>query len=782
MAKFYYGLDINKGLSQLESSRQSIANLGLNSDDLSVISGIFEANVTKEDLKNISNLDIDFSAEMVKLYYSTLAYNNLVETTKTIDEPIPGELNINSQISAAAIKYKYFNFGTNEIDFADVSTSRASAWSSFEADITQTSPIYYGGKLVLTPNVNNNSILDLDSISKTSELKARRFPSQLPTHTVSLNVNGQDLKFYAMRGIPVTFDVFYKNGTYRMGITRPSGYPNPSFVRRNLDDNREKVQALGLRTNIQDFDTVSRPRVLEFYYNPSNINEFQLSNLNMSRFTDTIMETLIYLDVRNNNFSEIPNFKRVAPTLQTLLLSGNNLARSSNTANYQLNNFLNKTTLQHLEINGCFSDSEQINLSTFTSLKTLSHIAGYAVGLSRIMTSTGATHKVNSASIENYTVRGHRYTSLDPSVTTASNLKYIDITNNRLDGTFNLASSQLVTFISASTNRHNVVNVSGKTNLVEYTYTNSRGTIPTDSTIVGKFTGCVNLQRINLNNCKATGSIETAFANLPSLTYLDLRLTSTTGRITNSSFFRTTKLDSLFISNGNYSNSSSFFTSSSLLNLIELNRLYVYDNIRIVGSFPDISRCRKLSIIYVQNTGLSGTIPNFQNQSQLSSVTMRNSLFSGNMPRIRNNTVKDIIVDSNRITSSNSSPFPYFECPSLENLIAFKNLLAGPIPSFAGCAALKVIDLSNNGFTSYNFGSISTNKFLTNIDISNNNLDKNSINSFIIDLLENWKLNNRAGVSVNILGNQYTTASITSNEAANNALNFLISQRWSIIY
>ena len=212
MAKFYYGLDINKYLGQLENTREALINLGLNPDDLDVIRGLSAADVTRSDIRNISGLDVDFKDELAKIYYGTSNYSIFIQNEKTIADDIPGNIQINSQLGASAIKYKYIKFENSTINYADISTSRVSAWSSFDSPVTATSPIYYGGKVTVTPDGTNTSKLNITGLHKTTSLKKRRFASEVPTHKVKLNINGSDMEFYAMRGIPLTFEAYYKNG------------------------------------------------------------------------------------------------------------------------------------------------------------------------------------------------------------------------------------------------------------------------------------------------------------------------------------------------------------------------------------------------------------------------------------------------------------------------------------------------------------------------------------------------------------------------------------------
>lgn len=793
MANFYYGLDTSKYLGQLENTRQALINLGLNPDDIDVIKGLASANVSRNDIKNISNLDVDFKYELIKIFNGTSNYSFFIQGQQTIADEVSGNIQINSQIGASSIKYKYIKFSANPtIEYADISTSRVSSWSSFSSPVLNTSPIFYGGKVTVTPSIDNSSKLVITGLQKTSQLKKRRFASEIPTHKVKMNINGEDMEFYAMRGIPVSFEAFYKNATIRIRTSPPSeiiGYPTANLLITNLDNNIEKSYKLGENTTIRHFDTTSRPRLLEYYYDPRYISELYLTNINLTSFPNNKMDNLSIADLRNNDFRELPNLKYITPALTQLNISGNNLTRTTNTANYQLNNYLNtptylNTSLISLDISACFSDSETIDLSSFSNLQSLYHYAADSLNNRRAMTSTGSSHIVNSATIKNYMVRGHRYSTLHASVQNSPTLVNLDISNNNINGTISIVSNVLNSFTSDNSNSHNIVDVSGKTTLTSYTYRYSGNLSLVDGNISGKFSGCTNLKNIDLYACRGYGPIGNNFSDLPELTNLDIRNTNMSGKITDTSFNNTNKLQNLYIAGGLYDTrvDGPFISPNGLSNLVNLKQLFISGNYNITGDFPIISSLAKLEIVYIENTGFSGPIPSFSNQPLIKTAIMRNSKFTGSMPAIINNTITDIRFDSNILVSSSTNKFPYLECQNLKNLILFKNNLAGPITSFAGCPNLKQLNLSRNSFTSYTKGALETNKFLTNIDISNNMIDENSIFVFILDMLENWKLNNRTKVTINFLGNIGDTTNLDNNLEVKSAINFLIGQNWSIIY
>lgn len=793
MAKFYYGLDTNKHLGQIENTREALINLGLNPDDLDVIRGLYEANVTRTDIRNISGLDIDFKDELIKIFYGTSNYSVLIQNEKTIADNVLGNLQMNSQLGAASIKYKYIKFEDSTINYADISTSRVSSWSSFVSPVSETSPIYYGGKVTVTPDGNGISKLNITGLNTTSNLKKRRFASEVPTHKIKLNINGADMEFYAMRGIPLTFEAYYKNGLMKLKTTNPKSvipnYPDMNLLVTNIDNGNEKVfRNIGYDAQIRHYDTTTRPRLIQYYYDPKYMEELYLENLNIVSFPLIKMVNMKKIHISFNDFREMPKFTDIAPNLEELRIIGNNLSRSQYTANHQLTNFLPNTSIVTLDITGCFSDNEPIDLTSFTKLKYLYHSAGYGQDNVRSMSSVGSTHAVNQATIDTYTVRGHNYKTVHNSVKDSTSLRNVDISNNRItDSNVYFDSNLLTVFRSDFNNSHNVVDVAAKKSIKEYYYRYSGDlsniTFPADKSVNGKFNECSNLGIIDLYSCKATGDIGSAFKNLPELTYLDTRYTNMTGKIDDTSFSGTDKLEKLFIAGGLYNTISDgpFISQEGIANLTKLKQLYVYGNYNITGNFPNIQPLKNLDILYIENTGFTGTLPRLSSQDFIRIAVLRNSKFSGAMPAIINSSIIDLRADSNMLQSTQDTPFPYLECPNLKNLILFGNQFDGPITSFAGCPNLRQIDLSRNSFKSYSKGSLVSNKYIANINISNNNLDKNSIFVFILDMLENWKLNNRSKVTLNFLGNNFLPSDIENNSEVKDALNFLTSQKWNII-
>jgi Leucine-rich repeat (LRR) protein len=91
--------------------------------------------------------------------------------------------------------------------------------------------------------------------------------------------------------------------------------------------------------------------------------------------------------------------------------------------------------------------------------------------------------------------------------------------------------------------------------------------------------------------------------------------------------------------------------------------------------------------------------------------------------------------------------------PSLAYFYAHNNQLSGEIPDFTDCPNMYYLILFNNKFTTYKSGAFSSLYRLRYLDLANNLLSQQAINSIISDLYTNYNSINRSGVTINLRGN-----------------------------
>jgi hypothetical protein len=125
---------------------------------------------------------------------------------------------LNSQLQAGAIKYSYYDFASTapniseRIKSADISTSRASSWSTIGTTIS------YGAEVKVVGNT-----FTFESLGTTVAPVKRTFRAEVPTHTLTLKVDGNDRNFLAMKGIPLVFETFFRNTDLYAAVNPISG-------------------------------------------------------------------------------------------------------------------------------------------------------------------------------------------------------------------------------------------------------------------------------------------------------------------------------------------------------------------------------------------------------------------------------------------------------------------------------------------------------------------------------------------------------------------------------
>jgi hypothetical protein len=329
--------------------------------------------------------------------------------------------------------------------------------------------------------------------------------------------------------------------------------------------------------------------------------------------------------------------------------------------------------------------------------------------------------------------------------------------------------------------------MNNRTSLKYYDQYHNRSIASPGNAIGTKFNGCANLTYLRFLYSNVTGNIGGLFGGLTNLTSLDIRLTNLSGSLIDSSFSGTEKLQSFYAGWSSHVTSDFFGTTASSANgevfvsTPDLVNLYVYNNGNIAGLLPDFSFNTKLRTVYFHGTNLNGPIPTFSNSQSISYFRCSNCNFSGTIPGYTGNSWDTIYAYGN----SFSGQVPALTTPYLRILELHYNNLSGNVPDLSGCTRLQRFLIYNNNLTGYISGSLKYNTSLSTIDLSNNSLNSSAGTDIINDLFENYALNPRRGVSVNLLGN--VTTGLTRQNINNDGtdgitadrLTFL-EQRWTI--
>tara|TARA_R110000744_G_scaffold39947_2_gene90732 strand:+ start:7017 stop:9506 length:2490 start_codon:yes stop_codon:yes gene_type:complete len=796
----YRGLNVQKALNDVDNKAQSLINLGLDQRDLSLIRGVTAEGITINELHTLSGLVVDQKKTLFSLSESSETIGNILTGLSDIQVPQAYNVQYDNQVRASAIKYNYLDFAKyglpTEEQSADISTSRVSSWSTIG------NSILYGGEIKVI-----GSQIELSSLKATTAPVAKLFRSEIPTHTLKLNINGSPQTFLAMKGIPIELQGFFRNaflshavngvndslgevpGTWRIvnndnGQTYNSGDGTAAPNNQNYG-----VGALDNPSTYPFRDGSSRSRTVQFYYDPSRILHLKTPGINITEWTTSKLPALQRLDLSNNDLYVLPSFRGdatskdgiltpggLAPVLTHIVLTANNLSRARHAdgtqivATHQLNTL--PTTLTHLTMDGVFSDSTAIDLLDYQDLQYMSMHTYYERNAQRRMTGgtvspTVYTDVSSDKGIIEYRMYNQPYSQLADGVCTSNRLTtlyfpWCGTSAKQGGGDITIASPVIGTFLSYG-NGHNVVSLNQRTSLVTYVQQYSSGGSTTAAkTINNKFSGCSGLKQLNFYASAVTGDIESAFDSLASLTYLELRWTSLTGRLDDNSFANTNSLQHLLLAGSSFNTADFFGTQDSIdnnsgsgevfKNTLDLRWMYLYNNSNVRGNLPDFSSNINLTGLYFHSTGINGPLQTFASNINLYYLRMSNCQISGSVPAFTGNRLHYIYLYSNLLAGQ----VPKFTTPYLYQLYLQYNSLTGNIPDLSGCTRLQRVYLNNNSINGYTEGSLRYNTSLSVIDFSNNQLSNNDGSNIIADLYENFNLNPRSGVSVNLLGNSMT--------------------------
>ena len=356
----YRGLNKFKTLNDIDDKKSALVNLGLNQRDLTLIAGLSRNNVpvSKNDIHFIAGLREDQAKSMFSLSGSSSYVNKLLTDLKDVAQPLEYNLNIDGQLLAGAVKFKYVNYDElheNSISSGDVSTSRVSAWSIFGEGLDAT--LSYGGEVAVTGNT-----LKVGSLATQVLPSPKTFRSEIPTHTIKIKVKSgkegtlAEHKFIAMRGIPIVFTANFKNAllghviqpvtdNYNLStdaqdgdlvnvpatwrITNDDGtgggtYDGTSY---NTGDGTPANPGDGTPANpaylpdgefvndkydLADFffrdGTGAKSRKVEFFYAATQIDALGLAAMNLNSWPKTSISSLKGLVIAYNDFNQLPSF------------------------------------------------------------------------------------------------------------------------------------------------------------------------------------------------------------------------------------------------------------------------------------------------------------------------------------------------------------------------------------------------------------------------------------------------------------------------------------------
>ena len=608
----YTGLNVGNYLSDVDNQSESLRNLGLNRLDLDHIRGIQNFDVTTNQLHNLSGLNVDQEKENFSNYQSAVSVSRDALLIGGIERETDFNLRLSHQLRAGSIKYNYVDYSTSTpgIKSADISTSRVSSWS--QVGDQPTDPIFYGADTQITGS-GGASVLQTQNIVFTGELSPKRFIAEVPTHKVTVKINGTDKQFFAMRNIPFRIIGAFNKARIRVDSTNSTKNVPAAILFTNtaMGENSPGREiaiegAVGTAANYFSYNpgVTFAETFIDIFKNPNDVARLDLwdstfkRSLRVNEFPKVEMRSLATVIVQANDFDEMPDWFDISGgnvsghtsnALRYINQSDNDLSRSSKSANQQLNDYLTSdvTTL----VTRCtFSDETPIDIR---QLKTsgngnvdeaskLQHFFfdawdWYTKKTRRMLgvrddSVNACSPKVNGNEILTYEIYRQQYKYLDFEVTHNSytadgktagqpnGLKSLRIYGNQMysqqDANGNpgqtITVPDTITYIHAGWNYLETINVANKSALTHY-YHYSNGSYANPSGgIGGYFSGCTKLKYLNFTSSYVTGNVATQFISLPALESVYFRNTRLTGKMTPGTFSGTESLRIFHLSGGNH--------------------------------------------------------------------------------------------------------------------------------------------------------------------------------------------------------------------------------------
>lgn len=796
----YYGYKASNNLSDVIDRENALFKIGLNIGDLNIIRGVAgELGATRDDLVTLSDLTLPIYRTLDRFLSESSQYADVLSKAGGTDNSLQGNLEVNGPIGASAIRYNYVNTDTDQIAFADISTSRVSAWSSISpagSFPSESDPIYYGSEV----KIYDGGTVTTDKIQWGENAVPKLYTAEVPTHAITTTINGQQVKLYAMKSIPLKFSGFFRNFNSIVAVTPITGI-NISWRIIN-QVNTSDIQSYPNRgTRLNYFSVQSAPRTIEIYYSPDNFTSLTLTGVNLRTLPLAELPNLTQLNISFNDIRTVPNLNIFSPNLLTLNIFRNNLYLAESATLKKLNlGVLNHfpTSLTSINMYGTFFGSIRwVNLSGIeVAPASVGAVSVFKYRFPSLVTfnvgrgSSSSSRPIFNPDLydpmchlpqmpdtcQNYYVGYNDFRTVPATgLKDLPELRNIDLNNNGnlSDVTFSIASTNIQTVNISATNLP-MPDLRSRTFLTSYRHTYNANTSPfhvsTSSDVSYKFSGCTALTGISIYGSRVAGFIP-KFKNNQSLTSFDAYVAQyiTGGRPDNGehgyvdgttyvmykdtfndakdiSFFRVLS-NSLLVGKG--------FEEDTFKNLKNLTYLYWYSYNRTGNSvtdilLPNISSCPALRYFIMPVNKFRGSIPAFTSNQSIVYIDVSSNELSGGVPFFNNKLALNYFyANNNALTSFNG----FINTPNLYHVYLYNNQITGSIPTLSEDSPnIDRLYLYNNQFTDYTSGSFKGLRRLKFLDVSTNNLSESNLNAIIEDLYENYILAPRSTVSVNLRG------------------------------
>jgi len=819
-----FGLEVQRALADVVSPRVALRNLNIASFDLEVIhkSSVANPAVDFDDFRSLSRLTSPIWKTLDRFNSDSGQYGSLLINRAGIDGILFGGLKINGKLSGAAIRYRYLegSGGSAVTKIADISTSRVSAWSSSVPEpIPATAPISYGAQISVRSGgqlkfgTQSGSGLATGPRLKTTIVpSSKRFDSEIPTSKIKCKINGSDVEFYAMKGIPCVFDGYFRNISGSCEFSAISGLSiSPSWLiveQSNRNNNTEFRNSKSFSFN----SVRSRERFIELYYPPDKIIQLNLNSTGITGLPSSKFDILTKLYVANNRLRNFPDFASVTPLVQVLHIYRNYFNLGEVSTERKLNsNVTSKIpdTITELEMGGTFYGSIQKDVFDGDNYPNLVKFSLSRGGGPYFHPDSDDT-QANSCTLPNvgntvtdYNVSSNDFRRFDTTntgdesynVQSLTNLLTLTLGSNYYltDSGFSIASN-VITSLNIYNTGLPCPNMQNKTSFsnLSASYTRNFGTLfanESGGVYTGyKFEGCVNLTQLNIDRSGLSGPFP-EFDN-PGLTSISFSYTSIRGGdpsingggnyvIPRDTIKSCPNLSSFNILSGNLLKKP--IHEDAFTDATELTYLRIYSYKRVTGEVPKLNSCTKLTQVNLHYNNMTGSIPNFASSPNITYIYFHENSFSGTIPKYQNlSSLYHLYLQNNSFTGL----LEFVNLPNLDRFYCHNNNITGEIPDFTECPKLRYLAMYNNNFTSYKSGAFKDLNRVRYIDCSLNNLTQTSVNDIVDDLYDNYTAVPRGGVTINIKNNVGIGANLPTlpSEDQIDKINILKTKGWNFVY
>ena len=597
----------------------------------------------------------------------------------------------------------------------------------------------------------------------------------------------------------------------------------------------------GTTSNIAFRSPVSRERFIQFYYDPDYISYVQIQGANISEIPEIRLSNATTYDLYYNQVKNLPDFNFLTPSLTSINLHRNPLHLSETESERFLNpTTIVKfpTTITNFQMGGTWYGSIRGQITgngdgsgaggngtytetggTYTAKDLIVRRFPNLTSMNLYRNGGGYYYpdNVDTAYAPNvpstctyYHIGNEDFRVIAPSRTDngsntkhfpngsysikdAPNLQTLYVYNNHYlhDSNNFTINSNAIQYIHIQNTNLRLPNCQGKDFLTNieaawcrnaYSFFNTVSSDANAKDVMSgyKFDGCGALTSINLNYSNLKNDRFPKFTN-PSLGSIYMYETGIKGGkpngdesnvIAEDTFENCTNLTTIQIRSGNLLASS--IHQYAFVKCAALNYFYYYSYGVTGGNLPDFTGNGNLRTLQMMGNNFGGSIPTFSGSSGINYINLSDNQLTGGIPSFSGLTsLTYLYLYNNNFTSLGT----FSGLGSLYRFEAHNNDMGGTIPDFTACGNLYYLILFNNKFSSYTSGSFVDLRRIKYIDLANNDLSQQAVNSIVADMYLNYQTyGGGRRITLNLRGNA------TPGEEAIETILLLRQRGWTITF